>query len=277
MISLTFFTFIYLYTLDPVLAFSSIAPETTSKSLSEVQSLLDEVYGSLDSEEWSQRRSEARSFGLSRKDESESIQDVGADSSILKNIPQHELVYGELGLDSLVTILDAVGVEKGDNFMDIGAGDGMLVTGASLLYSNYLRSSRGVEIVPNLYERSIKFYEELETKVENSDSMTLCPETKLSLGNCYKPDKELKKQFAETTLAVCFATTWSRGIDGRKLDRLSEALGCGGASALPKDARLVVIDGVLNPKKDGYAYEGELKLQCIDTAPYSIARLYRRL
>ncbi|GFH48470.1 hypothetical protein CTEN210_04946 [Chaetoceros tenuissimus] len=275
MSSLTFFIFTCLFALDSVLAFSSIAPKTTSKSLSEVQSLLDEVYGSFDSEEWSQRRSEARSFGLSRKDES--FQDGDTASSILENIPQHELVYGELGLDSLVTILDAVGVEKGDNFMDIGAGDGMLVTGASLLYSDYLQSSRGVEIVPNLYERSIKFYEELETKVEKSDNMTLCPETKLSLGNCYKPDKELKKQFAETTLAVCFATTWSRGIDGRKLDRLSEALGHEGASALPKDARLVIIDGVLNPKKDGYAYEGELKLQCIDTAPYSIARLYRRV
>jgi hypothetical protein len=107
MMSLTYFIFIYLYTLDLALAFSSIAPETTSKSLSEVQSLLDEVHNS---EEWSQRRSKDRSFSLSRKDEL--IQDIGADSSILKNISQHELIYGELGLDSLVTILDAGGIEK---------------------------------------------------------------------------------------------------------------------------------------------------------------------
>ena len=91
MMSLTYFIFIYLYTLDLALAFSSIAPETTSKSLSEVQSLLDEVHNS---EEWLQRRSKDRSFSLSRKDEL-----IQADSSILKNIPQHELIYGELGLD----------------------------------------------------------------------------------------------------------------------------------------------------------------------------------
>jgi len=229
---------------------TQIAPETTAIQRQRVKKVLDEVYGTDNSDQWNQRRSEARSFG--KEDES-------------LNIPQHELVYGELGLDALATIIDAVGVRKGDHFLDIGAGDGILVTGASMLYPEFLEASVGVEIVPDLYERSLDFQSRLEGALgteesEQDTNIRLCPQTSLRLGNCYEPDDELKEIFAKTTLAVCFATTWSHDIPGRKLENLSKALGSNGGSELPSGARLVTIDGVLDHERDGFEFEGELKL-----------------
>jgi hypothetical protein len=226
-----------------------IAPETTTIQRRRVKKVLDEVYGTDNSDQWKQRRSEARSFG--KEDES------------LDNIPQHELVYGELGLDALATIVDAVGIRKGDHFLDIGAGDGILVTGASMLYPDFLEASVGVEIVPDLYERSLDFQSRLEGALgteQSEDNIQLCPQTSLHLGNCYEPDDELKETFAKTTLAVCFATTWSHGMPGRKLESLSQALGSNGVSELSSGARVVTIDGVLDHQRDGFEFEGELKL-----------------
>uniref|UniRef100_A0A7S0AX05 Uncharacterized protein n=1 Tax=Minutocellus polymorphus TaxID=265543 RepID=A0A7S0AX05_9STRA len=88
---------------------------------------------------------------------------------------------------------------------------------------------------------------------------------------------------AATTLAVCFATTWSAGnvgtstkgctsLQGRKLPKLSKAL----AAGLGRDARVVIIDGKLL-ESDGFSWQGDLKIFCPDTAPYSIARLYTKL
>jgi|AntRauTorckE5430_2_1112549.scaffolds.fasta_scaffold09231_2 hypothetical protein len=234
---------------------SQIAPETTVIQRQNVKKVLDEVYGTEHSDQWQQRRSEARIFGK----EDASLQ-----------LPQDELVYGELGIDALATILDAVGVNEGDKFLDIGAGDGMLVTGASLLYPEFIKVSKGVEIVPDLHERSIVFQSRLEEFIEMDQSeeyIGMCPQTSLHLGNCYEPDHELKDIFSQTTLAVCFATAWCRGIPGRKLERLSEALGRNGLSPLPTGARLVTIDGVLDHRKDGFNLEGELKFYWYVHAP----------
>lgn len=119
------------------------------------------------------------------------------------------------------------------------------------------------------------------------------PDTSFYLGNIYD-DSEItssdnnitssciprEEMFSKTTIAICFATTWSKNIPGKKLHRLSKALVGGanndGSSNLPKGAKIVIIDGCLSPN-DGYIYEGELKLYCPDTAPYSIARLYTRI
>jgi hypothetical protein len=119
-----------------------IAPEITESQKLGVKKILNLVYGDESSEEWNTRRSAARASG----EEDNSLE-----------IPQHELVYGELGLDALVTVLDAVGVMKGDRFIDIGSGDGMLVSAASMLFPDYIDSSVGVEIVPDLHLRSVEF------------------------------------------------------------------------------------------------------------------------
>jgi hypothetical protein len=36
----------------------------------------------------------------------------------------HQLIYGELSVPVLATILDAVGVEYRERFLDLGSGDG---------------------------------------------------------------------------------------------------------------------------------------------------------
>jgi cyclopropane fatty-acyl-phospholipid synthase-like methyltransferase len=61
----------------------------------------------------------------------------------------------------LATILDAVGVQEGDRFLDMGSGDGALVFGTSLPYANEsginaIHTARGLEIVQGLYQRSLQ-------------------------------------------------------------------------------------------------------------------------
>ena len=250
---------------------STLAPETTPELVESVERYLSKIFGTADSAEWHARRLQAQSNEDGSHDE---------DVQILKNIEKHELVYGELGIESLVKILDAVGVHEGDEFLDIGAGHGMLVMAASLLYPNYLKASRGIEVVPKLHELSEEYLQELhEHHVEQPDDPSTSltpnfPSTELYLGDIYKPDDVLQEILSTTNLVVCFATTWSRGnsdINGRRLPKLSKAIQAG---VLAPDARIVVIDGKLLPE-DGHVYHGELRLECPDTAPYSIAYLYK--
>jgi hypothetical protein len=248
-----------------------IAPETTPLQRSKVQRIIGQVFGTADA--WHERKT--RAIDVSQ-----------AEGEILALEPK-VTVYGELGLDALATVLDAVGVQKGDQFLDIGSGDGVLVAAAALLYPRHLKAARGVEILPTLYQRALSFQQKLLKSVANtnitSDNETTanlaplcCCPTELYEGNVHAPDDQLGHVFSETTLAICFATAWSSGVPGRMLPGLSRALGAGGASELPVDARVVVIDGRLCDK-DGFRYEGELKFHCPDTAPYSLAHLFRRI
>eukprot|EP00536_Pseudo-nitzschia_multiseries_P003589 jgi/Psemu1/64210/estExt_Genemark1.C_560087 len=293
---------------------SSIAPELSAGRKAYAVDVIDRVFGKEDSGTWDDRREAARATTLDKKDNNgdnndhqsnDTDTDTDTDPSHqqhqhqqqhLANIPQHELVYGELGIEALATILDAVGVREGDVFLDIGSGDGLLVVGAALLYPDYLKAARGIEIVPELYQRSLEFRDKFSERLRDTagherkttDELEL-PEVSFHLGNIYDTAKTSTSQnevdspssssldFSEATLAICFATTWSKNIPGKKLDRLSRVLGRGGSSELPIGARVVIIDGVLEPYRDGYSYEGELRLHCPDTAPYSIARLYTRL
>ena len=289
---------------------SIIAPEISSDRKKNATKIIDRVFGAEDSGAWDERRDAARATTLlndgNLDDDNHDDDDINNNNnnnadvdvrdhnaaSILQNIPEHELVYGELGIDTLTTILDAIGVKKGDTFLDIGSGDGLLVVGAALLYPGYLTASRGIEIVPKLYKRSMefrdRFFRILKENENKEEQFTgggggggVLPEVSFDLGNIYEPsvtDNENNNDhlFSETTIAICFATTWSNNIPGKRLDRLSKSLGRKGCSELPVGAKVVIIDGVLNHQTDGYTYEGELKLHCPDTAPYSIARLYTR-
>ncbi|CAJ1957216.1 unnamed protein product [Cylindrotheca closterium] len=222
----------------------------------------------------------------------------------------YELVYGELSLPVLTTILDAVGVYPGDKFLDIGSGDGALVLGASLLYAgddddddddekkNAIAVARGLEIVPGLYERSLKHQEKLsnilkeETGVDGRFLREQQSPVEFHLGDIHKAassnnaydSSTLNNILEDSTLVVCFATTWSAGnnnanaeeattkisLQGRKLPLLSKAL-----QGLPKGARVVIVDGRLD-SKDGHEWQGDLKINCPDTAPWSIASLYHK-
>ncbi len=203
--------------------------------------------------------------------------------------PSNELVYGELSIPVLVTILDAVGVQENDVFLDIGSGDGALVLGASLLYAdtgteaieggNAMKKCYGVDIVPGLVERSISHADKLHQILQNKESFVQRnqAEIELLLGDIHQPDGQLQNILNETTIAVCFATTWSAensvgtSLQGRKLPKLSKALSRG----LSSGCRVVIIDGKLD-EEDEFLWIGDLKIHCPDTAPYSIATLYHK-
>lgn len=224
-------------------------------------------------------------------------------------IPGHELVYGELSVPVLATILDAVGVREDDVFLDIGSGDGALVLGASLLYAscdsggkkigadNAMRKAWGVDIVPGLVDRSKVHAANLErilcNTCEDDDIADALKrnqaQVQFFLGDVHQPSDELCSVLRETTLAVCFATTWSAGnvfkssddttnergssttsLQGRKLPKLSKTL----STNLSSGSRVVIIDGKLDADNDAFEWQGDLRVNCPDTAPYSMATLY---
>lgn len=242
-----------------------IAPELSMERIELVSSLVAAAMGDSKVQDKAERYASARSFSSN----------VSA--------PQKELVYGELSIPVLATLLDAVGVEQGDCFLDIGSGDGGLVLGAGLLYPDYIQKCRGLEVVPGLVERSKLHAERL--MASNEDTTTDCNQhvnAEFLLGNVHEAcrDTSIESMLQKTTLAVCFATTWSAGniqeskrtsLQRRLLPKLSKAL-----TRLPVGARIIMVDARLDCK-DGYSWEGDLKIHCPDTAPFSIASLYRRI
>jgi hypothetical protein len=191
--------------------------------------------------------------------------------------PLNELTYGELSVPVLAELLDAVGMEDNDAFLDVGSGDGALVLGAAMLYPNELRIARGLELVPGLVTRS-----QLHAKRLESDLMV---PVELLLGDVHQAHQThadgamVASILQDSTLAVCFATTWSAdnptpddktSLQGRSLPKLSASL-----NRMPLGSRILLIDGRLDPQ-DGYRWEGDMKIVCPDTAPFSVASLYER-
>jgi len=194
-------------------------------------------------------------------------------ASLQKFSPRHELVYGELSIPVLAKLLDAAHVEENDAFLDVGSGDGALTLGAAMLYSESLRISRGLEIMPGLMARSTQNAQKLASKLEVPVEFTH--------GNVHNADsdKAVASILADSTLTVCFATTWSAdnatskdktSLKGRLLPKLSTAL-----CDMPVGSRIVLVDGRLDPN-DGFEWEGDMKIICPDTAPFSVATLYER-
>lgn len=233
-----------------------IAPALTPDHINHVSSQVAAVMGDVDGKK-ADRYASARSL------------------SIDMEVSRKELVYGELSVPVLATLLDAVGVQQGDCFLDIGSGDGGLVLGASLLYPDYITKCRGLELVPGLVKRSKHHAERLSMLEKDMNSVEFL------LGDVHEgsTDASISIILQNTTLSVCFATTWSAGnikeakrtsLQRRLLPKLSKAL-----THLPLGARVIMVDARLD-EKDGYSWEGDLKIQCPDTAPFSIASLYRR-
>jgi hypothetical protein len=225
---------------------------------------------------------------------------VTADPLTVKNNHPHQLVYGELSIPVLAKILDAVGVQPNDRFLDIGSGDGGLVYGAAMLYPpEYLTKVRGIELIPGLVERSQNHGRTLQQSLLSKDDkdndeidgmIASLDRTEFTLGNIYEAESDWNVQqiLQDTTLAICFATTWSQGnnkqpsnttaihnnisLNRRQIPQLSHAL-----QYLPPGARIVVVDGRLDDTHENqYEWKGDLRIQCPDTAPYSVASLYKR-
>jgi len=258
-----------------------LAPETSSSQRLQVEKLVEQVFGNHEEDGVGNLESESTTW----QDRKTQAIDVSTSDGERLQLPQHQTVYGELGTSTLATILDAAGVYSDDVFLDIGSGDGVLVASAALLYPDFLSLSRGVEILPSLYERSLEFQQKWEN-MKSRGIIGTCSPTELLLGDVYNPDEDLQEILAETTLSVCFATTWSfdtikdsnsssGGPNRKVLPQLSRSL----ASNMRKDARVIIIDGHLETQDPlpVFRFEGELKIQCPDTAPYSMARLYTKL
>lgn len=238
-------------------AFSStkLAPEVPNAYVSQVSQLISDTFQQVNGNK-ADRYALARNFAAEQ----------------CKGTASHELVYGELSVPILADLLDAVGVEPQDSFLDIGSGDGALTLGAAMLYPDYFRVSRGLELVPGLLERS-----KIHSASLKEELLLPC---EFFLGDVHDHQHpEISSILTDTTLAVCFATTWSAGnvdksstsLKGRALPKLSSSL-----TKMPKQSRILIVDGRLNPK-DGYRWEGDMKIECPDTAPYSIASLYERI
>lgn len=178
-------------------------------------------------------------------------------------------------MQTLATLLDAVGVYDGDNLFDIGSGDGALVLGASLLYAakndggNAIQKAVGLEIVPGLEDRSNRHLRNLHKILRESlgDDAMKClsenqSEVQFFLGDVHDvKTQSISTILSETASAVCFATTWSAGnaqdgstsLNNRRLPKVSMAL----SQQFDKGARIIVIDGRLN-ENDGFDCQGDL-------------------
>mmetsp|Transcript_22296 Transcript_22296/g.39720 ORF Transcript_22296/g.39720 Transcript_22296/m.39720 type:complete len:351 (-) Transcript_22296:691-1743(-) len=312
-----------------------LAPEVHPTHLTHVSKLVSSALGDIAEDDSTvfNRYASARTAvdDFQAVDDDDGTETATVTATAMEVVPSNELVYGELSVPVLATILDAVGVQDEDVFLDIGSGDGALVLGASLLYApsneeggdkgsdddsdgsirrnnnNAIRKAWGVDIVPGLVDRAKVHAKNLErilsqAEEEQQHRQTINPllghnqsDVQFLLGDIHTPDDELRNVLQETTLAVCFATTWSAGnghinnddvsdknddntrktktistsLQGRKLPKLSKAL----SSKLAPGCRVVLIDGKLN-ERDGFSWQGDLRIQCPDTAPYSVATLY---
>jgi len=176
-----------------------------------------------------------------------------------------------LDVRTVARLLDAAGVRSGDRFIDIGSGDGLPTLAASLLYPEALAVCRGLEVVPELVARARKHAERLGAMGRKTAPIEMIQ------GDVYRTTDSFGGEEAtrvatllgDSTLALCFATTWSDGAPRRELPRLSAAL----RTSMPLGARAIIVDGQLL-ETDGWYWEGDLRIVTPDTAPYSTARLY---
>lgn len=152
---------------------------------------------------------------------------------------RHRLVFGELSIPVLLTILDAVGVRSGDHFLDIGSGDGALVLGAALHYQDYLKflGHRSCAATGRENKTAQGFFEGQHSNVSPRMGLSvgasqICPWQCLQCSD----RSRFTNLLSETTLVVGFVTTWSASnaseetrtsLANRMLPELSQALSLG--------------------------------------------------
>lgn len=263
---------------------SALAPEIPAAHLSRVSRLVSEALGD---EGVGGRSVDDATDSAAAAARYASVRSAVADFNRDIPVPANELVYGELSVPTLGKILDAVGLQEEETFLDVGAGDGACVLGASLLYNQddttVISKCIGVEIVPGLVDRSRRHSEKLaellqREKGNGSGLRQTQAQVEFLLGDVHDSrDQMMSQVLSQATVVVCFATTWCAGntesgdktsLQGRRLPKLSKAL-----STLKRGARVVIIDGKLD-SRDGFVWQGDLRIVCPDTAPYSTATLY---
>lgn len=231
--------------------------DASSPPLARVEALLGRVLGRPGEDGWTQRREQAR---------------ASADE-VAQGFAPDQLVYGELDLPALVRLLDAAGLNHDEAFLDIGSGDGGPVLAAALLYPAQLRVCRGVELLPGLWSRSQHHLAALRALLAPDEPIAPVELLPGDVYRCEEPDAAaLRHVLADTSLALCFATTWSQGAPNRELPQLSQVLG----RHMAPGSRAILVDARLLPEADGWTWEGDLRITLRDTAPYSTARLYMK-
>jgi SAM-dependent methyltransferase len=237
-------------------------PAASAERIAEAEATLGQVLGKGNSDPWSERRQAARQAAR------DALEGLG--------LAANQLVYGELDVDTVARLLAAVEVRDGDRFLDIGSGDGLPTLAAALLYPAALQVCRGIEIVPALAGRAAVHAERLGTLADTESIPIATAAIQLLEGDIYDEAATaradaVRKALADTTLALCFATTWS-DAPRRTLARLSTRL----HATMPAGARVILVDARLI-EQDGWRWDGDLRITTPDTAPYSTARLYTKL
>lgn len=207
-------------------------------------------------------------LGEARAERHRTAQHAGEAAAASLGMSASQLVYGELDVRSVARVLEAANVEVGDRFLDIGSGDGVPTLAAAQLFARELEICRGIEVVPALAARATEHAERLRAWLRANPSVAAAP-IALSEGDIYADDDAIRALLRETSLALCFATTWSHA-PRRVLPELSVAL-----RAMEVGARVVIVDARL--VEAGWRWEGDLRITPPDTAPHSTARLYTRV
>lgn len=207
-------------------------------------------------------------LGEARAERHRAAQQVGEEAAASLGMSASQLVYGELDVRSVARVLEAANVEEGDRFLDIGSGDGVPALAAALLFARELEICRGIEVVPALAARATEHADRLRAWLQANPEVSAAP-IELSEGDIYAEDAALRATLRDTSLALCFATTWSHS-PRRALPELSAAL-----RAMKEGARVVIVDARL--VEVGWRWEGDLRITPPDTAPHSTARLYTRV
>lgn len=196
---------------------------------------------------------------------------LGESAATGLGLPAEQLVYGELDVRSVARVLDAAGIRDGDRFLDIGSGDGLPTLAAALLYPDAFRICRGIEVVAPLAARAEAHAARLRGALAERFASLQAAPIELLEGDVFDTgDEAITEALDDSTLALCFATTWSHG-PRRVLPELSARL----HASMPPTARVILVDARL-VESDGWRWEGDLRITPPDTAPCSTARLYTR-
>ena len=232
-----------------------LAPERSAAQLSACAERLAPAFGARGSDAWHARR-------LAAIDAASSGDARGADRA--------HLVYGEMQLEALARLLDAAGVRSsGETFVDVGAGDGLVVLAAALLFAEELEASVGLEIVPGLVARARAHRARVLARAPRAAPTAFVEGDVYAAAGDAAEGAEVRRALEASTLGLCFATTWSLPGARRELPRLSDALG----RAMRKGARVITVDARLC-EEHGWRWEGELRVENADVAPHSTAQLY---
>mmetsp|Transcript_30944 Transcript_30944/g.75674 ORF Transcript_30944/g.75674 Transcript_30944/m.75674 type:complete len:263 (-) Transcript_30944:617-1405(-) len=153
---------------------------------------------------------------------------------------QSSVTYGEYDLRLFGKLLKAAQPKPGEVFYDLGSGVGRLVLAAGLLYPPF-SACKGIELLPNLHEKGLKYFEDFEGLDPPHPAKPLLG---IECGDFEEAD------LTDADVVFCYSTTWA--AVGATLSMVSRKLGEDlklGARCITADKTLAEIAG------DGVGFE----------------------